>query len=624
MRAPEVRLLLPDSQPMAQILARSTPYVLLVSIAVTGFFLRMQGLAGLGLGFDETMHIYGAKAILEAGRPLLPSGMEYTRSLPYTYAVALAFKWFGISEMSARFPSVVAGTLSILLTYVLARHVFGAAAGWVAALLVAFLPFQIVFSRMCRMYSMYQLAFLTCCYAFIRGFERGATGPVNPSWTAKRGPGRKIINWYRALDIDSKWLLLAGLTGYLAFRLHDLALLFGVTIMVYLIGMTLYCHSTGPSREWISDKYFIVLSILTVSLVIMLMIPSVFEHVNIHVHFEPYWGKAREHALTAYYNFMTSPTLYAVLVFFAIGLGVMVSNMSSARWYLLCCALVPLCYHSIFSKRQQFRYIFDIFPIIVSICAFALTWTVRTQRNDLYEFTRKITRRHAQSAVRTMAMVAIVGAVGLLFYPAVRDAMRIDRISAASLGGQFHAEWREACSYVNGAQREGDVVIASVPLAAEFSGCEAVEYSLDNGEIEQFIEVPGERFRRHAFARAKAIEDLDGLLAVMEDHPRGWLIMDTQRFLGAKTVPPAVRDFVRERLIPHRAARDATVLIFQWDRQALRENAAQSPPRVPGTGRVGEGSQACGEGLPRNDIVSVLGASPRTPQAMAADRDDHE
>ena len=43
------------------------------------------------------------------------------------------FRWFGVSEFWARFPSALAGVLTVLLTYAIARRVSGAAAGFMAA-----------------------------------------------------------------------------------------------------------------------------------------------------------------------------------------------------------------------------------------------------------------------------------------------------------------------------------------------------------------------------------------------------------------------------------------------------------------------------------------------------------
>src|SRR5581483_11163331 len=136
------------------------PILILLIIVLSGFYVRIDGLANLGLGSDEPIHIYPAKSILETGEPLLPSGIKYSRALPFTYSVALSFKLFGINEISARLPSVIFGTLSIILIFFIGKEFFGTMVGLVSALLLAFIPFEIAWSRTCRMYSMYQFFFL--------------------------------------------------------------------------------------------------------------------------------------------------------------------------------------------------------------------------------------------------------------------------------------------------------------------------------------------------------------------------------------------------------------------------------------------------------------------------------
>ena len=91
--------------------------IILFIVVCGGFYIRVIKLGETSLSFVEPLHIYPAKSILETGEPTLPSGSEYSRALWFTQLVALSFKLFGINEFSARFPSVVFGTLSIIVVF---------------------------------------------------------------------------------------------------------------------------------------------------------------------------------------------------------------------------------------------------------------------------------------------------------------------------------------------------------------------------------------------------------------------------------------------------------------------------------------------------------------------------
>ncbi len=146
--------------------------VILTVIVVTGFGLRIINLGGPGFGTDEPLHVFAAQSILENGKPELPSGILYKRALLYTKTVALSFKFFGVSEFSARLPSVIFGTLAIILLFFIGKKFYGTAVGLISAILVAYIPYQIAWSRECRMYTMFQLFYVAGVFAFYYGFER--------------------------------------------------------------------------------------------------------------------------------------------------------------------------------------------------------------------------------------------------------------------------------------------------------------------------------------------------------------------------------------------------------------------------------------------------------------------
>ncbi|HSE84070.1 MAG TPA: glycosyltransferase family 39 protein [Thermodesulfobacteriota bacterium] len=117
---------------------------ILLILAFVGFYIRTIELGRANLSYVEPLHMYAAKSILETGKPILPSGLDYSRSQLYTNLVALSFRLFGLNEFAARLPSAIFGTLSIVLVFFIGKNFFGAASGLIAAFMMTCIPLEVV------------------------------------------------------------------------------------------------------------------------------------------------------------------------------------------------------------------------------------------------------------------------------------------------------------------------------------------------------------------------------------------------------------------------------------------------------------------------------------------------
>ena len=142
--------------------------VILFILVFVGFYIRFIELGKASLSYTEPISMYAAKSILETGKSTLLSREDYSRSQLFTNLVALSFKFFGLNEFAARFPSVIFGTLSIILIFFIGKSFFGTVSGLIAAFMVALIPFEVVWSRECRMYAMLQFFFLFGFFAFYK------------------------------------------------------------------------------------------------------------------------------------------------------------------------------------------------------------------------------------------------------------------------------------------------------------------------------------------------------------------------------------------------------------------------------------------------------------------------
>jgi hypothetical protein len=128
---------------------------LLIPILLLAFALRLVPWEQNRFLEDEALYAYWGLQIAHGADPLL--GQEPVDKPPlHPYTLALSFLLFGPSEAAARLPSLLASVAAIALTYALARELAAPApagkrwravqVGLLAALLVAFSPFDILFA----------------------------------------------------------------------------------------------------------------------------------------------------------------------------------------------------------------------------------------------------------------------------------------------------------------------------------------------------------------------------------------------------------------------------------------------------------------------------------------------
>jgi len=109
---------------------------------------------GLGTGpmgdVDEAMHASTSKDMVLSGDWITPryNGENFYDKPPlYNWLVAIAFLVFGFSEFAARLPAALLGTGCVMITYWLARRMFGPAAAFLSALVLATSAEYIILSR---------------------------------------------------------------------------------------------------------------------------------------------------------------------------------------------------------------------------------------------------------------------------------------------------------------------------------------------------------------------------------------------------------------------------------------------------------------------------------------------
>jgi hypothetical protein len=140
-------------------------------LTAAAFSLRLVYLLRSHPFIDEFTTVLAARAILERGLPVLPSGLFYEHGLLFTYLdspfVALAAEK-GLFAM-ARLPSVLIGTVTVPFLYAVGRRWLSPMVGLVAAALLALSPEGMVWGGRARMYALAQFLVLLVAYLVYEG-----------------------------------------------------------------------------------------------------------------------------------------------------------------------------------------------------------------------------------------------------------------------------------------------------------------------------------------------------------------------------------------------------------------------------------------------------------------------
>ncbi len=145
---------------------------LLILILTLALFLRLYHLDQESLWSDEAFTVHHAS---------VQDWDEFIRFISTTEAAPPGhylflhywINWFGDSEFSVRFPSVIFGVLSIVLLFLILQRLWeekpwGRRAALLASLFMATSMLQVLFSQEARLYSLFTLLTLAAVYFFVR------------------------------------------------------------------------------------------------------------------------------------------------------------------------------------------------------------------------------------------------------------------------------------------------------------------------------------------------------------------------------------------------------------------------------------------------------------------------
>lgn len=371
-------------------------------LTVAGFLLRAWNLGGESLWLDEGISTIYAKAILQNGYPLLPSGRVCWDSFPAHYLMA-AFLWIRDDPHTAgRWVSVAAGTLSIPGLFVLARAFSGSVHGaLVSTVLLAFSYYEIAWSRQARYYMLLQLMILIgiyCAYAY-----------------EKSGRRRYVVG-----------ALLAALVSVMTHRTGYLLVLFYFLMISARLPLLL---AVVRRKAWSSmPRLWLIAGLSVPGLALLLWVPS---HSNIGNFIARIFATSGENYILPYALFMYDE-LGVVLFAGLIGACLSWSRAPRKAYPLVLTSLVFFLLVALRWRYLAFRYMLPLFVPLLAFASGFFGWCI--------EWARKSGAR--------IASLAACGAV-LAGFHMYADRLVLRPRSAYGLDGTVpQPDWRQAYAIV--------------------------------------------------------------------------------------------------------------------------------------------------------------------------------
>jgi len=484
--------------------------IALMLVVLAGFAVRAAGLLDTSFGHDEASMARFSIGVLERGFPYVKNG-SYTKWLTtyelVPYFLAMSSLALGRSVLAYRIPALLFGTATIWLVGVAGTRMFDRRTGLLAALVYAFLPSAVLWSRD-GFYPSQECFFALLTYLCL--FE------------ACRNP--RVLN--------RRFLAATGVSFLLTYLSWEGSGFILPSLLLMLIVMSL------PSRSWVRDRAVWLIGMGVTMIVVLqlcnrqlLVIPD-----YVGVGFD--LSEVSTPALV-FLNRMIFNPFYYIRNFYLTDNHAVLSLLlllSVGMWRphrgLLYCGMMLASltfWYSLFLPHYAARYMFQAQPLLVlgGVGAALLI----------------MDRLHALAAASgsilpgTLGRMCGAAAVALVLLSANPYILKLYRFGSDNSvpgyfersGVEFKAAYRDADLYVARNLRKGDVIGTCEPhVFAFYTGIDPA-YSMNTLWNSRVFYDGGNAGRRYIdkWYGLVSLMSLRELLAVRSAHHRVWIIRST-------------------------------------------------------------------------------------------------
>lgn len=491
----------------------SKEYIIIIFLMISGFILRIYDLGIQSFWLDEAISSIAATALLDDGLPILPSGVLYSRGILNTSLIALSFDVFGFTEFAARIPSVLFGTLTISLAYLIGSRWGNARIGVIAAVLVAFSVWEIAWSRQARMYQQLQFFYLLSLYLFHEL-------TIN-----------KSLKWLVLLVFSVVGAILSHVFGY-------------VLILVFLTYLAISAFKERKLEDISRGVIAMVVLVCTTLFGLAYhagVISSVLEtDVNYY----------------DIYIYLFKKDL-GIFLFMAVPGGTVLANRDWKKGLLLIAALIiPLYFIFYHVHILGTRYLYFLIPILFILIGYFLDFAVDCL-SDVFARTGQFHNISVKTVANVIVAFLLISA--MYFSPAFTFTPR----ESYDLGVNApQPDFKSAYRHVRDNMQPDDAIVSAWTPPAQFYLGKSdywLAFNVVGTGMEEFLV---NNSSREIYTNAAAITDVETFRKVVDKHDSGWVVVDGVAWYKLR---PSIRDFIGSNLTLYVATGKRDVVkVYRW------------------------------------------------------------
>ncbi len=534
-----------------------------ILLTVIGFVIRVYRLDYLSLWSDEFIIPDQAAGVFQ-GKSILSH--HDNNGIFLTVLVFLSYKFFGISDFTARIVNVVLGTLVIPTVYFLAKELFNRFVGVTAAVLAMISVYSVYWSRIARNYANFELFYLLLIITFWFMMESNKT--ANP------------VNWFDRYGLSKKYLMLLPVALLVSLLNHQLTFFFIFTFMAYgsVMGISKIVRKTeGRFKNkyaWIlyGTMLFVFLFYTPFMADIIRPVVGLVMHEEGVLWFIPRWGiifdfwkSADPHRVLNIYLsvFRADMPHYWWMGFLGLAAAFWLRRKSGA--FLVTLFLVPFLLMSyVFYDPATTRYLIFLYPFFLIAIAVALFVVWKLIGSYL------IPVAWSQRPYLSLGAIVVTVVVVVLWSPtqdlkALINPQRHGMVSRPEISNWYFSNWKEAALNVKPMMKSDDIIFSTMPSGTNhYLGIDSSLW---------FRQMHYSEYVKRYISNDKVETTLpngttyENFVETVQRYKRGWLFADYY-FYNVMT-DPRVRDYVIKNLTYHfKACTDGTVQVFSWDHDA--------------------------------------------------------
>lgn len=477
--------------------------VTLLVITVVGFVVRVHQVGFMSLDHDEVSMVKMAKGVLVTGYPHATIGNITKRLTTYElvpYPIAASALAFGWKDWAVRLPALMFGTLTIYLIGHVGTRVVGRRAGVLAALIAAFLPWQVQWSRNAFYPSQTQFFALLTFWCFFEALQ-------SRSWDRKWLTRATAFFCVTYLSWEGTGFILPALVmmaivmqpgDWSWIRNAHLWRCVGVAALIVLVQQLHRMASGTP--------YLLVGSGLS-----ELGLPTPY---FLNTMYDPLFYVRGFLGLE--HNVVLSICAFLGLVFFWRQMGI--------RYAAGLTAVLILLYTNLLGAYAS-RYAYFFMPLLTLAAAGTIVRLCDTLSAAVNEAGTRHWASAAGLAKFAWVMLALLSAtgIGLDLY---RLSSNPETPTERTRLGVYNIDYRGACGFVKDHLGNGDAVIPAVPHTYEYYTGLSSDFFLNTLLAQRVVYDAGRDVPRFTdrFSGNPVLRDLKEFQDAAQRHPRVWII----------------------------------------------------------------------------------------------------